>query len=213
MATVRLEDITPNSHVSKESRKPPKDRVTPVVHKDSIASTKKPLSQKFADTFITEDVDDVKSWLLMDVIIPGIKNTILDMLSMMFFGGRTYGSRGNRSRGYYNRDNASYNYNAYYKSDYSRQNDHTSPQISNNGKVDYRNIVFKRREDAERVVDEMHRRIADFGEVSIGEMLDLMEITGKYTDMNWGWRDPRDIGIRRISSGFLIDVAEAKLLD
>lgn len=213
MAEVKLENIKPNSYKSKTQPNAPK--ATPIVSKDSVISTKKSLGQKFVDTFITEDKEDIKTWLIMDVVVPGIKNTILDMLSMMFFSGKSsgYGRQKNR---YYNSENVSYN--SYYKSQYNRnrytqRGQDDSPQMAQNGKVDYRNIVLKRRDDAERVADEMQRRIVDFGQVSIGDMLDLMEITGSYTDQNWGWTDPRDIGIRRISNGWLIDVPEAQMLE
>jgi hypothetical protein len=44
-------------------------------------------------------------------------------------------------------------------------------------------------------------------------MLDLMEISGKYTDNNWGWTNKGEIGLKRVNNGYLIDVAEAILLD
>lgn len=216
MAEVKLEDIKPNSYKSKTQTQSNAPKATPVVSKDSVIATKKSLGQKFVDTFITEDKEDIKTWLIMDVVVPGIKNTILDMLSMMFFSGKTSGyNRGSRGR-YYNSENVSYN--SYYKSQYNRnrysqRGQDDGPQMAQNGKVDYRNLVLKRRDDAERVVYEMQRRIADFGQVSIGDMLDLMEITGSYTDQNWGWHDARDIGIRRVSNGWLIDVAEAQPID
>lgn len=211
---MRLEDIKPNSHKSKETT-PKTDRVktTPVVSKSSVVSTKKPLSQKFTDTFIKEDVEDVKSWLIMDVIIPGVKNTILDMLGMMFFGGN--GGYSRRGRNAYDRERVSYN--SYYKSSYDgRVNTNRSQSRTErpmNDKVDYRNIILQRRDDAEKVVQEMWRRIDDYGQVSIAEMLDLMEISGKYTDNNWGWTNRNEIGLRRVANGYLIDVAEAVLLD
>ena len=188
-------------------------KTTPVVSKSSVVSTKKPLSQKFADTFIKEDVEDVKSWLIMDVIIPGVKNTILDMLGMMFFGGNGGYSRRGRSNSY---DRERVSYNSYYKSSYDgRVNTNRSSNRERpvNDKVDYRNIILQRRDDAEKVVQEMWRRIDDYGQVSIAEMLDLMEISGKYTDNNWGWTNKGEIGLKRVNNGYLIDVAEAILLD
>lgn len=216
MAEVKLEDIKPNSFKSKEKEqmvRKSSEKVTPIISKKAVVTTKKSLAQRFADTFIREDVEDVKTWLITDIIVPGIKDTILDMLGMMFFGGngRSYRRRG---RNGYDRDHVSYN--SYYKSEYggrsSRREDRGSRRPSNE-KVDYRNIILQRRDDADAVVDEMCRRIDQYGQVSIAEMLDLMEISGKYTDNNWGWTNERDIGVRRVSNGYLIDVAEAELLD
>lgn len=218
MAEVKLEDIKPNSFKSKEMADPKAktpDKVKPVVDKSAVVSTKKSLGQKFKDAFIKEDINDVKSWLIEDVVIPGVKNTILDMLSRVFFNknssGRGYG-------GYYN---SSYNYGgASYGSYYQSQQRPSGPPhqgnrgyVSPNAKVDYRDIVLARRDDAERVVGEMQRRIADLGQVSIAEMLDFMEITSSYTDNNWGWKRVNDIGVRRVSNGWLIDVNEVVPLE
>lgn len=212
MATVKLEDMKSNSFKSKEIRTAPADKkVTPVVSKNAVVTSKKSLGEKFTETFLTEDMEDVKTWLFTDVIVPGIKNTILDMLGMIFFGGGNY-SRGHGGRSDYGRERVSYN--SYYRSD--RDRDRRSEPVRgdrHNDKVDYRNIILQRREDAEKVVEEMWRRIDDYDQVSIAEMLDLMEITGKYTDNNWGWTRKSDVGIRRVSSGYLIDVAEARPLD
>lgn len=213
MATVKLDsDIVKEAKaiISEKDKEP----VTPVVSKSSIVSTHKSLGEKFVDTFMSETVDDVKSWLMMDVIIPGIKNTILDMLGMMFFGGGDYSRRG-RSRGY---DRERVSYNSYYSSDRrseSRSRDRRDRDDGprRDGKIDYRNIIFRDRRSAEALVDELHRRIEDYNQVSIAEMFDLMEVTGKYTDNNWGWTRKSDIGIRRVSNGYLIDVAEAEALE
>ena len=217
MAEVKLENIKGNSHSSKEKTIiSEKEKVRRVVNKSDIVSTHKSLGEKFVDTFCNETVEDVKSWLVTDVVVPGIKNTILDMLGMMFFGGGDY-SRGRRDRGY---DRERVSYNSYYSSSRDRgrhdrrdRRDDRDDGPKRDGKVDYRNIIFRDGRAAKDLVDEMHRRIDDYNQVSIAEMFDMMEITGKYTDNNWGWTRKSDIGIRRVSSGYLIDVAEAEALD
>lgn len=218
MSGVNIDDLKPNSHVYKEGlkqeeRKEQKEKIQAVVNKAGVVSTKKPLSKKFAETFIEEDVKDVKSYIVLDVIIPGIKNTILDVLSMMFFK-EPYDRRGHRS----SRDDR-YEYSARYK--YKSNNDRLrrdrrdrdDERYENDDKVDYRNIVLRNRSDAEEVVDQMRKRIRKYDTASIADLFDLIDITGKYTDNNWGWDREEDIGIRRVSQGYLIDVAEAKLLD
>lgn len=222
MGEVNINSLEPNSHkykaekASMESQKDLKSRekVSPVVDRNRVVSTKKPLSKKFAETFMAEDTKDVKSWLLMDVIIPGVKNTILDILSMMFFGEMNTRSRRDRRRDGYT------NYSAYYRGgsdsrndrDYRRRRDRDDYYDSDD-RVDFRNIVLRSRDDAERVINAMRDRIRDNGSVSVAELLDLIDVAGRYTDNNYGWDDERDIGIRRVSSGYLIDVAEPKYLD
>lgn len=219
MADVDVNSLEPNSHkykAEKANRQDLKSRekVSPVVKRDQIVSTKKPLGKKFAETFMTEDTKDVKSWLLMDVVIPGVKNTILDILSMMFFGEVDGRRRGKRRR--YDDDRRDYS--SYYSGSSSSRERRGLRRKENSyydsdDRVDFRNIVLRNRDDAEDLIEEMRRRIKSEGSVSVATLLDLIDVPGRYTDNNWGWDDDRDIGIRRVSSGYLIDVAEPKYLD
>lgn len=219
MADINIDSLEPNSHKYKAEKAAQKSRekVSPVVNRDQVVSTKKPLGKKFTETFMTEDVHDVKSWLVMDVLIPGIKNTVLDVLSMMFFG--EIGSRNRSGHSRRDRDDRT-NYSSYYHrssssrrdQNYSRRRDRDDRYDSDN-RVDFRNIVLRNRDDAERVICALRDRIRDYGSASVADLLDLIDVAGRYTDNNYGWDDERDIGIRRISSGFLIDVAEPRYLD
>ena len=223
MADIDVNSLEPNSHKYKAekanggNKKEPgsREKVSPIVKRDQVVSTKKPLGKKFAETFMTEDAKDVKSWLLMDVIIPGVKNTILDILSMMFFG-----EVDNRRRGRRRRDDDRRDYSSYYSGGSSSSRDRRDSRrrrddsyYDSDDRVDFRNMVLRNRDDAEDLIEEMRRRIKVEGSVSVATLLDLIDVPGRYTDNNWGWDDERDIGIRRVSSGYLIDVAEPKYLD
>lgn len=221
MAEVNVENLRPNSHTYKEQagsekEKKPREKMKAIIKKDAVVSTKKPLKQKFAELFIKEDVKDIKGYLIKDVLIPGAKNLILDGLGMLFFGELI--SRGRRDDRYYGRGRgygSSYtNYNSYYRgSSYNRSSSDRGNYYEENSKIDYRHIVLRNRDDAEAVIDQMQRRIEDQGSASIADLFDLIDVAGQYTDNNWGWTDPREIGIRRIAEGFLIDVAEARYLN
>lgn len=205
--------IKPNSHRYREEQqeKDRRERLNSVVKKDAVVSTKKPLSQKFADLFMSEDADDVKSYVIFDVIIPGIKNTILDVIEMYFFGSSS-GRNRSRSKDHENRTN----YNSFYRGSNSSRRDRRGrerEERSQNNKIDYRNIVLNHRDDAEEVVEQLHKRIRKEGYASIADLFDLIGVDPNYNDNNWGWTDERDIGIRRIASGFLIDVATAEYIN
>ena len=212
MATVKPENFKSNSFKSREDTQSIDDRekLKPVVNKSAIVSTKKPLYQKFAETFIAEDADNVKNWVLTDVLIPGIKHTLLDMLYMFFFGGTNY-SRGSGGSyyNYANKSNVSYGHYRYG----GISNEPVHAPGPSNSKVDYRHIIVGDIQSANAIVDELWHRIDSYGQTSIAELLDLIDETGKYTDNNWGWTDKREIGVRRVNGGYLIDVAEAKPIE
>lgn len=191
------------------AQKKEKEKAKPVisnkdlVQKDSIS--------KIKDFIFDDDV-------VNEVIMPGIGNMILDGLEMIFFHN---GNRRSRRKEY--DDNPSYRYDSHYRygnNRYSSSNrsrdsydsDDSGQFDRNNNRVDFRNIIVRHRDDAEKLVYEMHIRIKEYGSVSIADLLDLIDTTGEYTDNEWGWTNPRDISYRRVARGFLIDLAEPRPL-
>lgn len=197
-----INDLPGNSQYNKTEEEKPK--VKPVISKDSLVKNDDFVS-KVKKTLFSDDV-------LNEVVWPGIKNLALDGLEMIFFhdGGRRYGDR-RRDSYYY--DNASYRYDSHYR--YADRRDSPSDYRDNGGDsrrdhIDYRNIILKNREDAEKIVEDMRYRCDKYGSVSVAELFDMIGVTGEYTDNDWGWKDPRDISYRRVSRGFLIIVPEAR---
>lgn len=220
MAEIDVTSLEPNSHKYKaekareEAVKQEKKKITPVVTREQVVSTKKPLRKKFAETFLSDDVTDIKTWLIQDVLIPGAQKTILNIISMMFFGevvDRGYGS----SRSRRDRDERTDYRSSYRGSSDRRDRDRgrRRDRYESDDRVDFRNIVLRERRDAEEIIDRLRDRIEDSGSASIADLLDMVDATSRYTDNNWGWKDRRDIGIRRVANGFLIDVAEPEYLD
>lgn len=183
----------------------PKKKVKPIVDANRVVSSKESMLKKVAKSFFADDIRDIKSYLLWDKIIPGAKNLILDGLEKMFFNE----VRGSRSRGRtgYDYDKSSYQY--YYN---GRSSSSRSERPKREEKVDCRNVVLQYREDAERLVQTMRQYIREDGEVTIATLFELIDCPGDYIDNNWGWDDERDIGFKRISNGYLIDVREPKYL-
>lgn len=204
MPVINTDNLKPNSHTYKNEEKKGNERERPkAVIENGVASTKKSLGQKFMGMFVKTDVDDIKSFVLRDVIVPAIGNGILDVISMAFFG-ETSSRSYNFKKGY-----TSYS-SKYQSANSTRYSYGNKDHYEEDKDVDYRNIILRDRRDAERVLDEMHRRIEIYGYTTIGELFDLIGVAGKYTDNNWGWKNHDDIGLQRVSSGYLIKVTEAR---
>lgn len=208
MAEVDISKLQPNSNKYKAEQaakvESERRKLDPVVKKDGIVSTKKPLSKKFAEVFIKEDIKDVKEYIIFDVLIPGAKKLFLNTLSMILIG-EAMDTGKSRSR------DGRTSYSSYYRSkDRERER---KERYYEDEHLDYQDIVLSRRSDAEDVVDALHERIDKFGSASIADLFDLIDVASKYTDNNYGWTSKRDIGVRRVNSGWLIDVARAKYLE
>ena len=91
-----MENYTPNSHKYKEEQKqkkeqPEKKKVEQVISGKAKIMKKSEAAKLTEKIISTEDVGNLKSYLLEDVIIPTIRNTIWDAitnsLDMILFGG------------------------------------------------------------------------------------------------------------------------------
>lgn len=225
MAEIKITEIKPNSHAYKEQQAAEKEVVTkdhlkPVVAKANIVSTKKSLGTKMKETFFGADIKDAKSYLIKEVVIPGAKNAILDFMSMLFFNKPFYGGgRSSYYHGYSSGYNSGgyYNYGRNYQSNYgSRPSDPPQQKQTgyvSNDKVDYRSIVVNDRRDAESICSALWERIDMYQAASVADLLDLIDVSAKFTDNNWGWTNKQEIGVKRVPGGFLIDVEEAKPID
>ena len=214
MDAKQVTSLEPNSHkykAEKMNQKTERKKAKPIVSRDKIVSTKKSFLEKFIGDFVNDDVVDIKEWLFMDVIIPGIKDTIYDMISLLLYG--EAGSRPRRGASRPSRRQSRYDYRSSYDGSRRNRRERRSDQYSSNDQVDFRNIILRQRNDAEELIEEMRRRIEDTGSVSIAELFDLIDSPSRYTDNNWGWDNVRDIGIRRVATGFLIDVREPRSLE
>lgn len=208
MESADINKIQPNSHsYNKESRKKPeKEKIDPIVKGDKVHISKKSPVEKFVKKFLKQDVEDLKSYIINDVIRPRITDLLLDTIEAALTGG----SRRSRGRGY-----TSYS-SIYRGSSYSSSRSSKKEEPArryDNEKVDYKKIILTNRRDAEEVVDRLRDRIERYNEATVADLLQLIDAPSTYQDNNWGWKNPRDIGVQKVSGGFLIDVEEAEFLD
>lgn len=196
----QIPDIEPNTHEYREKKaEEKKNRMKPVIDANAMAKPESEFRKK---------ARQVKRTFIREILIPGIKDGIMDFLGVAFYND----ARKNRNRyggGSY------YNYGGSYRSssnrDY-RSYDRRDDYYPKNKKMDYRNIVLNERRDAEEICANLRGRIEQTGQASLGDLYDLIDVSSDFTDDNWGWTDPRDIGVRKVSNGWLIDIAEVRPL-
>ena len=137
MAEIKIqENLYPSNSIKKKEK-----NVVKVIEGD-VKTRKLPLRTKLAHTFIADDVDDVKSYIFMEVLIPAVKNTISEMVTkaidLIFWGDA--GSK--KIKGTY------VSYNSYSSGKSNRAVAKKS--------ADFRDIIFDTRSEAEEVLS-IHR--------------------------------------------------------
>jgi hypothetical protein len=190
-------DYTPNSHKYKaeQAEREREDKKIEKVVKGTAKVKKKTDVRKLADIFISEDIKNVKSYVFMDVLVPAIKKAISDIVTdgidMIL-----YGSAGKRSKG----SNAS---KISYRDYYGRKDDRYRDEPRNNG-YSHDDIILDSRGEAEDVLSRMSELIDAYGEVSVADLYDLVGISGKYTDNNYGWTNIRNAEPIRVRDGYML---------
>lgn len=93
-----MEEYKSNSHKSRQNQNDdiPEKRVEKVVS-GSVKSKKKNGLQKITNVFVPEDVDDVKSYIFEDIVVPAVKDIILTLSEHSLVLAETQGS-GDRQR-------------------------------------------------------------------------------------------------------------------
>lgn len=192
-----MEEYVSNSHKSKEeAAKKPEKRVEKAVT-GNVKPRKKGEMQKLADVFISEDVANVKSYVIMDVLIPAIKKAISDIVTNgidMILYGETGRSR-KSSPG------SKVSYRSYYERDRDRPERRES---RGRGVYDYDEYALDTRGEAEDVLSRMDDLIASYGTVSVADYYDLLGVEGDYTANKYGWTNIRNARVVHARDGYLI---------
>jgi hypothetical protein len=201
-----IENFTSNSHKSKETAQKTtqaEKKINKVV--TGPVKVKKNEIRKFTDVFISEDASNVKSYILMDVLVPAIKKAISDIVTngidMILYGetGRNRKSSTNASK---------VSYRSYYERDNDRRRDTGSSNVRSG--FDYDDLVFDYRGDAEAVLVEMENIIEQYDQVSIGDMYDIAKISTPNFNVNkYGWTNLSNAKVVRVVDGYKIKLPKA----
>ena len=191
-----MQDYTPNSHRFKAEQKELSEKKVEKVVSGKV-KTNQNNTRKLTNIFISEDASNLKSYILMDVLVPAIKKAVIDIvtdgISMLFYGDTSHGNRRSSTT-------ASYiSYNRY--SDRDRRDDRTSYGRS---RYSYDDIILQSRGEAEEVLDRMSEMIDTYGIVSVADMYDLVGIATNYTDNKYGWTNLRNAEPIRVANGYML---------
>lgn len=198
-----MENYPSNSHKAREEVA--EKKVEKVVS-GKTSTKKKSGIRKLSDTFLSEDVGNVKSYIFSEVLLPAAKKLVSDIVTNgidMLLYGEIKNKKGNSSKVSYSR---------YYDDRRDRSRDYISPVVRNN--FDYDEIIFETRGDAEAVLDAMYDILNQYKVVSVAELYDLASITThNYTCNNYGWIDLRGSSVVRVRDGYILKLPRALAID
>lgn len=184
---------------------PNKREIKPVVQINQEQVKKNSTGRQFLSSLMIDDFGIVKDYLLFDILGPAIQNTIIDGLCgaiTTIFGGNA-ASKNYRPGSSYRRDtNSRTSYSNVTRVDTSsylrpsqERRSYDEPIWNRRSSMDYMDIPFSSRPEAERVLEAMREIIErdQYPAVSVADFYDLVGYNygNNYTCHDYGW--PRDV--------------------
>lgn len=192
MAEIKL----PTNSISAGGEKKPEKKFEKVTTGKVVTKEKNDI-QKVASMFIAEDLKTVRDHIVKDVAVPKLRDFFADLMiatvNMIFHGD----------------DRPRSNYNSYAQPSrvsYNRYSDNRSSNTAYSAaaQINYQDIIFSSRGDADEVLNQMIDALATYGTVSVADLYDLVGMTSNYTDNKYGWHDLRTAYIQGVSGGYII---------
>lgn len=201
-----MEESRTGSYRSKEREKNEETithRTGKVISGEARRRKKSNLS-KAGSVFMPGDVESVKNYILMDVLVPCIKRAISDIVCNginMLLGEPPRSKSDGRA--------AKVNYRSYYEQQNERR-EYNRPRAQ--AAYSYDDIVFGSRGDAEEVLYRMEELLERFDMVSVADLFDMAGVTCSYTDNKYGWTNLEDAHVERANDGYVIRLPRATTL-
>ena len=171
----------------------PEKRVESVVSGDNVIKKKKTGFQKFVSAFVNDDVDDVGSWIVHDVLVPSLKRLIDDTVHGLLYSGerRRDTEKGRAYTGHVSYSSIS-------------KNGPQQQKPTGNSILDYDDVILNNRGDAEMLLYKLQEIVEEYGSASVADLYDLAGISHSFVFNKWGWSDLRSAQVVRVREGYLI---------
>jgi len=180
------------------SKRPVQPKVDPETEKkiesviaNPVTVRKKSLLKRFTNIFVGGDSKSVLNYVVVDVIVPQIKEMIVEGTTQGFER-LVYGeSRPGHRRGYSARPGGGPTpYNRYAvrgNNPLGRAGAPDRPSVVEPRSQSVDDLLFATRIEAETTLERMYDLLQTYESVSIADLNSLVERSSSYTDQKWGW--------------------------
>lgn len=182
-------------------------------------STKKQSAWRRAKHRIFEqEGKELKEYVVNDVLIPSIKDTISNMVSngidILLYGEARHLSQ--RRTGIFggirNGNYVTYNSNSTrISSPGVRSGMVSNTVVRNNLALD--DFIFETRQDANDVLDHLSTILIDYGIVTVADLYNMCGKNAPYTFNNYAWKDLSTAGVSLTRDGYLLNLPTPQPLD
>jgi hypothetical protein len=168
--------------------------------------------QKIKKAFIADEITDVKSYAIFDVVIPSIKKVIRELvmnaIDMVFYGKPQARTSDRRRDPYYDWSRISRDDRDDRRDD-RRRSESRGQQFVSIRELD--RVVFEDKEDAINALASLMDSIEEFGAVTVADFLGEASLPTNPIHSKWGWYDLQGCSVRQTPDGdWYVDLPRAK---
>lgn len=206
-------DYQGNSKREQEARKPPEDKKVEKVVTGKVVQRQKPLGRKMKELFFGGEAKNAAHYIAADVLLPAFRNLLVDAVTKgverIVYGENAYPQRRGytdyRSRQVYDRTPMRRDY--IETTGRAHLPDQPMRPRSRRGGFEF---ILATRSEAEDVLQRLDYIVDKYDVASVADLKDLLGLQADYTDNKWGWVVLKDVEIRQIREGFLLDLPPAE---
>jgi hypothetical protein len=211
-----MEEFPGNTNKGKDEKKqaPKAERpkIEKVVKEGEAVKLKKSFGSRFKEVFLGGDARSTTRYITTDVLLPALRNLILDsttkgMERLIYGENRRTPRRGGEEYGRPRID---------YRSPISRYAGRPGPMLPDQPPLANRpsraseDIVLTDREEADAVIESLTDIIDQYTVASIADLHELLGWPTTYVDNKWGWHNLAHAQVRQIREGYLLDLPRAE---
>ena len=198
-------DLPGNAHKNREAEPEPREKIEKIVE-GKVVTRKLPWWKRMAHSMIADDASSISDYILVDGIVPALKNLIADIVGqgtnrVLFGSARNRGRSGIGGLGTLDSRGS-------LRTRYDQIGVDPGRSISRVGRArhDFDEVVLETRVEAIDVVEGLIAQVARYGFASVSDLYDLVGVTGSFQDQRWGWTDLVTADVRQVRGGFLLDL-------
>lgn len=203
-------DYRGNTDKGREEKEQKPEKQIERVITGEVIQKPKGIGRKFKDIFLGGDLRASTRFVVADVLLPALRNLIVDMTSKgiekIVYGDSVYTRRPTEYR-----PRVSYN-NPILRDPRARAFLPDQPHPYRQNKRESNDIILGTKEEAERVVEQLIDIIDKYDVVSLADLYEMLGLPQSHTDNKWGWTYLTNTEIRQTRDGYLIDLPQMEAI-
>lgn len=195
-----------NSQKPKEPKPALEEKKVESVVVGKVVRKKEGLGSKFRKTFLAGDPTAVRNYVIMEVVIPGVRDMVTEAITQYVDRYINGDSRSGVRRGYRAAPSTTPNYVNYSRYSAARKPGAEAPRAGGLSAQDrathnFDEIVMDTRVEAEVVRDKLYDLIQRYEFATVSDYYKLVGETPNYTDERHGWSDISQAEVIRVRGG------------